>query len=255
MLSIITITYNNFNDLIKTIASIPKSDLIESIILNGGQCKETLDYLKSYSGRSISEKDEGIADAFNKGVKLASGKFIMFLNSGDVLIDQSYLKKAIEILEQNKDISFVHSNLILTDSVNNHLYMKPQMKSLGRGMPFLHPTMILEKKLFNQIGYFNINMKVAMDFDWVARLIKNNYKGFYYKDSFVISMAGGGKSIVQESIALKECLASLKANSLLGLENIIGYCLRYALYFTRVLMSKIGLDKFLRLLKKIKYSR
>lgn len=255
MLSIITVTYNNFNELIKTINSIPISASIESIVINGGQCEKTLDYLKSFSGRSVSEKDDGIADAFNKGVTLASGKYIMFLNSGDELIDNSYPEKAIKILELDRNISFVHSNLILADAGNNQLYMKPQMKSLGRGMPYLHPTMIVKKELFNQIGYFNTTLKVAMDFDWVARLVKNNFIGSYYSNSFVVKMDGEGKSIVQESIAMRECYSILKANALLNPKNIFGFSLRFTLYLTRVLMAKIGLKKILVSMKKIKHSQ
>ena len=155
MLSIITITYNNYNELIKTLGSIPHSNLIESIVINGGDCKDTPEFLKTYSAKSLSEKDEGIADAFNKGVKLSSGNYVMFLNSGDELVDKSYLENAITILENNQNYGFVHSNLIFIDSNENELYMKPQMKSLGRGMPFLHPTMVVRKQLFDQIGYFN----------------------------------------------------------------------------------------------------
>jgi glycosyltransferase len=255
MISIVTITYNNFDQLIKTLNSIPKLNLIESVVINGGQCNKTSEFLRNYSGKSISEKDEGIADAFNKGVKLATGKYIMFLNSGDELIDKSYPLKAIEILNSSDEFNFVHSNLIFNDQHGTELYVKPQMKSLGRGMPYLHPTMIVRKKLFDQIGYFNTKLKIAMDFDWVARLEKNNISGNYCGGSYVIKMDGEGKSVIEEAAAISECYSILKSNGLLNPRNYLGFKVRQILYFFRVLIIKIGLKNFLSSLKKIKYSK
>lgn len=69
----------------------------------------------------------------------------MFLNSGDVLIEKSYLEKALKVLNENRNISFVHSNLLLFDDSNPELFMRPTLGNLGRGMPYLHPTMIVKK--------------------------------------------------------------------------------------------------------------
>ena len=255
MLSIVTVTYNNYDELIKTLNSIPKTDFIESVVVNGGQCERTKEFLKSYLGKSISEKDNGIADAFNKGVKLSSGKYIMFLNSGDELIDKSYPENASKILEDHPENDFVHSNLLLIDDNRNEFYMRPQMKSLGRGMPYLHPTMITKKQLFDNVGLFNTKIKIAMDFDWIARLQKNNSAGYYYDEKAVVKMDGKGKSVLKESEALKECFAILKINSLLTFENYIGFIIRYILYLGRVLTVKVGLKKILISTKKIKHSR
>lgn len=98
MISIVTVTYNNFNELIETLNSIPESDIVESVVINGGDCKKTKDFLENYPGKSISEKDDGIADAFNKSIKLSSGDYIMFLNSGDILLSADYLQKQNQYL-------------------------------------------------------------------------------------------------------------------------------------------------------------
>jgi GT2 family glycosyltransferase len=240
MLSIITITFNNFNELIRTLNSIPISDSIESVVVNGGDCSKTKDFLKCYRGKSVSEKDDGIADAFNKGTKLSSGEYIMFLNSGDVLLEKSYPEKAIKILDNNNEYD---------------LFMRPQMQSLGRGMPYLHPTMIVKKEVFTKTGLFDKNIKVAMDFDWVIKLVKNNFKGFYLNEGAVVRMDGKGKSVVEESKAIKECFTILKAHNYFTLKNIIGYVVRYALYLGRVFLVKAGLKKQLTSMKKIKHSR
>ena len=254
MISIITITYNNYDELIKTLNSIPQTPFIESVVINGGQCEKTSEFLKTYSGKSITEKDDGISDAFNKGVKLSSGNYIMFLNSGDVLLDKSYPVIALNILDNKKDISFIHSNLLLVDFPNPELFMRPTMSNLGRGMPYLHPTMIVKKDLFKIIGWFNKNIKVAMDFDWIVRLEKHRIPGYYFNGNAVVKMDGKGKSIKQENIAIKECYSILKSNNYLTLTNLAGFSQRYLLYMLRTIMVKIGLIDFLMSMKKAKYS-
>jgi glycosyltransferase involved in cell wall biosynthesis len=254
MISIVTITYNNYDELIKTLNSIPKSSTVESVVINGGQCEKTSEFLKTYSGKYITEKDDGISDAFNKGVKLSSGKYIMFLNSGDVLIEKSYPEKALKIFDKNRNISFIHSNLLLADNSNPELFMRPTLSNLGRGMPYLHPTMIVRNDLFDKVGMFNTKLKIAMDFDWIVKLVKNNFLGYYLNNSAVVKMDASGKSIKEENEAIKECFLILKANNYLTPTNLLGYTQRYTLYVLRMIMVKIGLKDFLMSIKKIKYS-
>jgi len=254
MISIITITYNDSSGLKKTLASIPDFDFIESVVINGGSGKSTLEFLGLHRGKVISEKDDGIADAFNKGITNSSGDAIMFLNSGDELIEPGYSKEAVEIFNKNKDVDFIHSNLILIDSIGTELYMKPPFCNLGRGLPYLHPTMIVRKSVFDQIGLFNKNYKIAMDFDFIVRLVKKGYKGFYVKDKTVVKMEGTGISIEQEFDGIKECYKSLKQNSFLNLTNSFGMMVRILLFLLRKLMMIIGLSALLRHLKKKKHS-
>lgn len=255
MISIVTITYNNYKELNATLNSIPKADYIESIVINGGQCEKTIEFLKSFSGKSISEKDDGIADAFNKGINLSSGECLMFLNSGDTLLEKSYPEQALEILKTYCQYDFIHSNLLLTDGNENELFLRPQMKSLGRGMPFLHPTMVVRKKVFEKTGLFDKSFSIAMDFDWVVRLQKNKFRGFYLNENAVVKMDGRGKSVIEESKAIKECYSILKAHKFLTFKNSLGFATRYALFLGRKVLIKIGLNKQLNSMKKIKHSK
>ncbi len=135
LLSVITLTYNNLPELKKTLNSLPGYNFIESAIINGGTDDETVKFLKSYKGIVVNEKDEGISDAFNKGVAYSTGNYIMFLNSGDELIDKGYLQKAKEILDNKSEYSFVHSNLLFIDKGGTELFMRPQLMNVGWGMP------------------------------------------------------------------------------------------------------------------------
>lgn len=252
-LSIITITYNNFSELMETVNSILNFDFIESVVVNGGDCEETKEFLKSYKGKSISEKDNGIADAFNKGIKLSSGDLIMFLNSGDILIDHDYLSNAVEYLSKHNEVDFIHSNIILTEAPGIDLHMRAALCNLGRGMPYLHPTMIFRKSIFDKIGLFNVIYKIAMDFDLIVRIEKAGFRGYYDKERFPIKMKGAGKSISKEGEALRECFAILQANRVLNVQNFLGYCKRYVLFLGRKLLNALGLNHLLLELKKRKH--
>jgi GT2 family glycosyltransferase len=255
MISIITITYNDFEGLKRTLGSIPDYDFIESVVINGGNDKASFDYLKFHNGKVINEKDEGIADAFNKGIAKSNGDAIMFLNSGDELIEPTYLLEADEILKKNDEIDFVHSNLVIFDSKGTDLFMKPPFCNPGRGLPYLHPTMIVRKSVFEQIGLFNKNFKIAMDFDFVVRLIQKGCKGKYINEKAVVKMEGTGISIAREWDSIKECYASLKQNKFLNLKNSSGLIVRITLYFLRMLLVTFGLDAVLRKLKMKKHTK
>jgi len=139
IISIITITYNDFEELRKTLGTIPVSNILESVIVNGGECKETIEYLKTYPGKVIKAKDEGISDAFNRGLKHSSGKYVMFLNSGDKLVKKEYISLSTRILDKNPKYSFVHSNLIF---VGKHSLVKYQWNIfLSLRCIMFHPLM------------------------------------------------------------------------------------------------------------------
>jgi len=254
ILSIITITYNDFEGLKKTLSSIPKFDYIESIVINGGTDQQSLEFLSTYKGKVISEKDEGIADAFNKGIANSFGEAIMFLNSGDELIEPTYIDKAEQLLKKDSSIDFIHSNLILVDSIGTELYMKPTFCNLGRGLPYLHPTMILKKSVFEKIGFFSKDYNIAMDFDFIVRLEKKGFKGYYNKDNAVVKMEGTGRSIEYEFDGIKECYTSLKRNNFLTLTNAFGLMVRISLFIMRKFMITIGLGALLKKLKSKKHS-
>lgn len=254
MISIVTITYNNYDELIKTINSIPKSDIVESIVINGGQCNKTSEFLRNYSGKSISEKDEGIADAFNKGIKICSGDYIMFLNAGDILLSPSYLQNANSLLDENPNVAFVHSNIIFCDQLGTELFIKPQMENVGRGMPYHHQTMIVRKKVFNEIGFFKKQLKYAMDFDFVVRMEKKNLIGHYINAEAVVKMDGAGISVSKEIDSIKECYTILRSEEYFNFKNMVGYSIRYSFYIIRKLLEKSGGKSILKKLKQVKHS-
>ena len=260
MISIITVTYNNFDDLHRTLDSLEKIDGIEKVVVNGGTCAKTKEYLSDFDGIAISEPDKGISDAFNKGVSRASGDNVMFLNSGDVLLSPDYLLEAENIMKFNPEISFVHSDSLFDDRISGTIYMEPlksaffRVAPLGRGMPYNHLTMVIRKNVFDKIGLFKLHYKITMDFEWVCRLQKNSYKGHYVGSRPVVRMDGGGISSTTEQLVMWESLKALKENHLLSIKNLAGIIERIILYLGRISMEYVGMNQTLGWLKRKKHN-
>jgi len=214
-LSIITITLNNFEELLRTVESVQDLNGCEHIIINGGECPQTLEFLQGYNGKSVSEPDQGISDAFNKGIRLSSGDAIIMLNSGDILLDRTYPARASQILDQDPQIDFVHADLIFEDRLIGSYVMRPLRTNnvlspnVGRGMPYRHQSMVVRKEVYDRVGFFNLNY-ICSDFDWISRwelgLKKSCGKAYYSQGDPVIIMDGGGISSTQEREIILEAI-------------------------------------------------
>ena len=120
-------------------------------------------------------------------------------------------------------------------------------------MPYLHPTMIVRKEVFEQLGGFNLKYEIGMDFDFIVRMEKKGYKGYYYDSSPVVKMEGTGKSQSKEFKAIIECFRSLCENHSLTLKNIWGMKVRFIFYILRQLALYTGGKRLMKILKKKKY--
>jgi len=247
MISVVTITYNNFSELQKTVESLaPVRDRIEHIIVNGGQCEQTKEYLRQYGCKSISEPDRGISDAFNKGVRVATGSGVVFLNSGDVLIHPEYLEWADSHLT-SKDFTF--SDILFDDAVGGVIRLKPHRQSLGRGMPYPHPSLVVRRQVFDLIGGFLENFRFAMDYEFVCRMENAKLEGAYYGRPVVL-MDGTGVSARNEGRSLAECKNALIENDLWNVSNRFSFYERRFLYSVRRTLSAAGLGRLLGSLKR-----
>lgn len=211
MISVVTITYNNFSELKATLDSLTGVEGIESVVVNGGSCPSTLEFLSRWKGKSISEKDRGISDAFNKGWRNSSGDAVAFLNSGDVLIEPSYYHKAQEVLDRNPDIDFVYADIRFNHTLSGAYRMTPRgrdFSDLGKGVPFPHPSMVVRREIFEKLGGFSEAYRIAMDFDFVVRLLQAGYIGHYLPGE-VVEMDGAGVSSTREGEGIRECKTSL----------------------------------------------
>ena len=241
MISIVTITKDNPDELRKTLQSISKVKGIESVVINGG--KDTIPNAR------VNEPDQGIADAFNKGFKHSSGNAIIFLNSGDTLLDQSYFEKSLKIFEKNPEVSYVYSDILFEDQLNGTIQINADpKKKTTQGMPFPHPSLIVRKKVFEEIGLFNTSLKIAMDYDFVIRLRKKNYRGKYLPGPVVL-MDGKGVASSKRVENLKEFLKVLKSHHKFSEFAIPGFFIS-ARVLSTTLLRKIGLGFIINKLHK-----
>ena len=268
-LSIITITLNNFEELLRTVESVRDLNGCEHIIINGGECPQTLEFLQGYYGKSVSEPDQGISDAFNKGIRLSSGDAIIMLNSGDILLDRTYPARASQILDQDPQIDFVHADLIFEDKLIGSYIMRPLRTknvlspNIGRGMPYRHQSMVVRKEVYSRVGFFNLNY-ICSDFDWVCRwelgLNKSHGQAYYAQGDPVIIMDGGGISSTQERKIILEAIKIIRQRNkhISFLEKTRSYSAlfrRLVLFSVRVFLKRSGFVNILVIIKRIKYKR
>ncbi|MGB4901521.1 MAG: glycosyltransferase [Saprospiraceae bacterium] len=177
-ISYITICFNNLNDVKKTISSID-SQLIhpyEHWIIDGSKTNEIKSYLESTNHpiyrKWISEPDDGIADAFNKGINLSSGDWICLLNSGDILANQNVVQIVSNFISTHPDLDWLHGKLITKRGGLTVTIGKPfEPNKLYRGMRgVFHPTMYLKKDLYLKVGAYDTMIKIAMDYDMLCRI-------------------------------------------------------------------------------------
>ena len=218
LISIITVVYNNRFHLQKTLNSIysQKYKNYELIVIDGGSNDGTLDIIKKNNLKIdfwISENDKGLYDAFNKGMKYASGDFIGFVNSDDIL-----LPKALEILK--KYILEYPKVDFFFGAVKKHwgiLYgYRPWKITFSWGFYSSHSTgFFIKTKSAKKVGFYNLKYKYSSDYDYFFRMIvkkKLNGIGTKKEELFGIFNRGGYSSRVKFIDHFKEEIQIRKDN-------------------------------------------
>ena len=210
LFSIITVVYNGEKYLEKTIESVIKQKFknFEYIVIDGGSTDNSVKIIEKFEKKIdywVSEKDRGIYDAFNKGMRVSKGKFIGFINSDDI-----YKKDALKIIsnyiEKNQQADFIFG------SVKKHwgvLYgYKPDKIKYSWGFYSSHSTgFFIKRKAAEKIGFYNIKYKYHADYDYFYRLIvKNKMKGISTKKNEIVGVfrRGGFSSKISFWKKLKE---------------------------------------------------
>ena len=222
--SIITVCYNSektIEDTIRSVASQTYRD-IEYIVVDGGSTDRTNEIVKKHSNVvsvHISEKDNGLYDAMNKGIKLATGDVIGILNSDDVLASETIIEK---IADSVKDVDGVYGDIGFYDKSLNkkirHYSSRGFHKAkFSRGFMPAHPSCYLKKELINRVGLYSLNFKIAADFDFLVRAFSIPHTNFLYFQNEIVKMREGGISTsgLSANILLnKEIIQSCRNNDL-----------------------------------------
>lgn len=207
--SIITVVYNGEKYIEKTVQSVVNQDYknIEYIIIDGGSKDNTLKILEKYQQKIthlISEKDQGIYDAMNKGQSLATGDLLWFLNGGDYIPNSQILTKLLENY-QNEEVVYGQAGLVNDkgDYLGLRRLLVPKKlhwKSFRLGMVVCHQAMLVKKSI-SQL--YNLRYKIAADIDWAIRTVKNA-KSTRYVPITVCHYLEGGFSDKKRKESLKE---------------------------------------------------
>lgn len=198
--SIITVTFNCKNELSKTILSI-RSQIFRSfefIVIDGNSTDGTLDIIKSNSdiiSYWISEKDNGIYDAMNKGIKESKGQYLIFLNAGDTFYSQETLLKIPFEEYPHAGIFYGETVITATDGTNLGLRRKklpPNLnwKHFKKGMVVCHQSILVSSKI---VSSYNLNYAYSADIDWVLNALKAS-KQTVFTNTIISSFAEGGFS-------------------------------------------------------------
>jgi len=208
-ISIITISYNSDKTIERTIKSVIAQDFpnIEYIIIDGGSKDKTLSIIDRYSSKIthlISEPDGGISDAFNKGLALANGNLVAFLNADDWYADDKVLSIVANNYEDQQTILCGGINLVSEEGqVLKTILSRPE--KLHQGMYITHPACFIPKLIIEKVGFFDVNHKIAMDFDYLSRC-KVAGSQFKVVPGLLTQMQIGGASFNAKAAAKEELM-------------------------------------------------
>ena len=199
LLSVITVVYNNVKDIERTIRSVVNQTYqnIEYIVIDGASSDGTSNIINQYQNQItqiISEPDKGIYDAMNKGLKIATGEYVIFMNSGDEFFEQDTVQKVF-ISASNADIYYGETEIINEDLVSqgrrrHQIPKKLTFNSFKYGMSVCHQAIYIKRDL---IGFYNPAYKLSADIDWILSALskaKTNVNTNLYVAKYLI----GGQS-------------------------------------------------------------
>jgi len=227
-LSIITVVYNNQQTITDAITSVLGQTYknIEYIVIDGNSTDGTLDRIAPFRGEIqhfVSEKDEGIYDAMNKGLSLATGDVIGILNSDDIYADHEVLARVMSAFEFDQHLDLVYGDLVyvkpdnLTNVVRYWQSAPYYDRFFSDGHVPPHPSLFVKRKVYQEAGLFNTTMHLAADYELMLRVFKKyDFKSKYIASVFVKMRLGGStnknwKNIIKGN---KEILKAWKINNL-----------------------------------------
>ncbi len=203
-ISIITAVFNSRQFIESALKSVLSQTYqnVEYIVIDGGSTDGTLEIINKYRdkiAKFISEPDKGIYDAMNKGIKLATGEIIGFLNSDDFYDDNNAIETVVKEME-NKKADVCWGDLVYVDKDDipkiirfwkSSEYKKGKFK---KGWMPPHPTFFVRKRVYEKYGLFNLDFKIAADYELMLRFLEKYKVSSCYIPKVLVKMRVGGKS-------------------------------------------------------------
>ena len=221
MISIITINYNGAEGLRKTLASVVSQTYrnIEHIIIDGGSTDGSVDIIREYeSSNSLnsnpliikwsSERDNGIYNAMNKGIKRVTGDYCQFLNSGDTLAAPDVAERMVTALEANGNPDFLYGNMVKFDYQSGKIIGKSKEVEYSLRQYYSstmnHDCCYIRKDLFETYGLYDESLKIVSDWKWFLQTIGLGHVKPVYVDIDVTIFDSSGISETNLELRNKE---------------------------------------------------
>ena len=223
-ISIITICFNSEKTIFKTLESVKKQSFnnIEHIIIDGASNDKTLEICKEYpnSIKIISEQDNGVYDAFNKGLNIATGDVIGFLNADDTFYNENSIQDIVDAFSNNEaDIVYGNLDYVNEESkvIRNWISRPYEKGLLKKAWKIAHPSFYCKKEVYDRLGGYNDSFKIAGDFELCLRFLEINQVPSFYLNKKLVKMLVGGISnsgLKSKWIIFKEDLRAFKINNI-----------------------------------------
>jgi glycosyltransferase involved in cell wall biosynthesis len=202
--SIITVSFNSIGTISDTIKSVLSQTYTEReyLIIDGSSTDGTLELIKSYGSRIskfISEPDKGIYDAINKGIRLATGDIVGILNSDDYFYNNDVIQNVASAFEDN-ELKAVYGDVAFVDTdrgskiVRYYSSKRFSPEKFKFGFMPAHPSFYVRRELFEELGYYKTDYKIAADFELLVRFLYINRILYKYLPMPFVYMRRGGVS-------------------------------------------------------------
>lgn len=210
-LSIITINFNNSVGLERTIRSVISQTYtdIEYIIVDGGSTDGSIELIKNYESEIsywVSEKDSGVYNAMNKGIKVAKGEFLLFLNSGDYLCNEHVINKLLAKGGEEADLIYGNLERAFPDGRKDVAKM-PASITVERMMngTLCHPVTLIKRQLFKRYGLYDENLKIVADWAFFLKaIVLGHARGHYVDVNVAVFSMDGVSSWVSSTPLIKK---------------------------------------------------
>lgn len=229
LISIITVVFNGEKYLEETIQSVINQtyDNVEYIIIDGSSTDGTIDIIKKYEDKIdywVSEKDSGIYDAMNKGIKIATGEWINFMNAGDGFFENDTLNS---IFSKNsyKNIDVVYGNHNVIYSNKTRIAKAGMIKNIWKGSQFCHQASFVSLKVHKE-NKFNLSNRIGADFEFFYKLYSLG-RSFRYIDLIIANYSAGGLSDIK------------RVDSIVGWWNVVEKDTKVNLYYIWIILKEI----------------
>jgi len=204
--SVITVCLNSEKTIERTIKSVAnqKYSNIEYIVIDGGSTDNTLIIIEKYKeiiSNVISEKDEGIYDAMNKGIQQSTGEILFFLNSGDFFFNCNVVQAVIKKFNTLNNIDILYGNFVCYNDQGMNVFMDQNFYDLGEifANGICHQTIFVKKSVFKDGFAFNTKYRVFADYDWLLKVLTVGHKTIAHIPIPIALYLNGGFSDIEGS--------------------------------------------------------